>query len=103
MIEATTPTLTLTLPESVDLTLANELLVTFSQYETQITKTLDDNVSLIAKNIIGVTLSQEETLKFVPNRIVSVQVNWIVGDARLATTIGKIIVTPNLIPEVIET
>lgn len=103
MIEATTPTLTLTLPESVDLTIANELFVTFSQYETEITKTLGENVSLIAQNIIAVTLSQEETLVFVPNRSVSVQVNWIVGDARLATTIGKIIVTPNLIPEVIET
>lgn len=101
MIEATTPTLTLTLPDEINLENVDELYVTFSQYDKTLTKTLGENVVLISHNIIAVTLTQEETLEFVAARSVSVQVNWIINRARIATSIGYILVTPNLIPEVI--
>lgn len=102
MIQATTPTLTLTLPETIDLSTAQEVLVTFQQYETTLTKTLNDNVFLTSANVISVYLSQEETLMFIPNKIVNVQVNWIENSgARAATSIGQISMTSNLIPKVI--
>lgn len=102
MIQATTPTLTLTLPETIDLSTAKTVLVTFSQYNTTLTKSLGSDVWLSANNVISVYLSQEETLKFIPNKSASVQVNWITeNDVRVATSIGTINITSNLIPEVL--
>lgn len=103
MIQATTPTLTLTLPETVDLSTAQTILVTFEQYDTELTKTLNDGVEIGAtNNVLLVYLTQEETLLFVPNKAASVQVNWFDNGARIASEIGKVIITPNLIAEVIE-
>lgn len=101
MIEATTPTLTLTLPNNIDLTDADEIYVTFSQFDVALTKTLGEKVVLVSPNVIAVTLTQEETLKFVADRIVDVQVNMMINDVRIATEIGHVLITQNLIPEVI--
>lgn len=103
MIQATTPTLTLTLPKTIDLSTAQTILVTFEQYDTELTKTLNDGVEIGAtNNVLLVYLTQEETLMFIPKKIVNVQVNWFDNGARIASEIGKIQLTENLIAEVIE-
>lgn len=103
MIKATTPTITLTLPDNIDLTSADAIYVTFSQFDVTLTKTLGEDVELISPYVIAVTLTQEESLMFVAtNYPVNVQVNWMVNGTRIATEIGQLILSPNLIPEVIE-
>lgn len=102
MIQATTPTLTLTIPNTFDLSTAQLVLVSFSQYETTLTKELGDSMWLMESNVIAVTLSQEETLMFIPRKQVEVQVNWITENgARCATNRGALSFGKNLIPEVI--
>lgn len=102
MIRATTPTITLTLPDSVDLLTAKQVYVTFAQDEVVLTKTIETGVELIEFNVLAVYLSQEETLSFDSNKMVKVQVNWIdINNAREATRIKEIPVNPNLIPKVI--
>lgn len=99
MIVATTPILTLTLPNTIDLTTATEIYVTLSQGKNELTKT---DVTLQSANVITVLLSQEETLMFNPNGFANVQVNWITNTGRrIATKIKSIRINPNLIPEVL--
>lgn len=101
MIEATTPTITLRLPEEVNLQNATRLYVTFKQQSIVITKSLGDGIELPEPNVIAVTLSQEETLRFVPKFMVDIQVNWMVGSSRFATKVKRTNVLENLMPEVI--
>lgn len=107
MIRATTPTVILTLPETVDLTTADEIYVTFRQqraaipspvYTTELTKT---DVTLDGTHTIYVYLSQAETLAFTPNKPIEVQVNWLKDGVREATLISTLTISDNLIPEVI--
>lgn len=72
MIRATTPTVILTLPNTVDLSTAQEVYVTFSQsaasvlnpaVKTAVTKTLGPDVQLHNAYTIYAYLNQEETLK----------------------------------------
>lgn len=102
MIVATTPTLRLTLPDTIDLTEADQVYVTLAENKTVITKVLGDGMILADKNIIEVYLSQEDTLQFKNNSMANVQVNWTFGNSsRHATKIKRISISPNLIPEVI--
>lgn len=111
MIQATTPTVVLTLPETVDLTTAREIYVSFRQrsaplspepYSSVLTKTLGADVWLTGTHIINVYLSQAETLAFEPCKAVEVQVNWITaGGDREATLIETIKIFDNIIDSVI--
>lgn len=105
MINATTPTEVLYLPESIDLTAADEIYATFSQTALgktiAVTKTIGEGAQLVDAHTISVDFTQAETLQFVPRFPVEVQVNWIVGTRRYGTDIGTVSVKKNLIPEVI--
>ena len=102
MIQATTPTLTFTISDTIDLTDAQDVLITFNQRGTALTKHMGENMWLISPNVIALTLTQEETLIFTPGFPVEVQANWIdANDARFATIKANVPFIENLIPEVI--
>lgn len=108
MIQATTPTVILTLPNTVDLSTAQEVYVSFRQRSALaannvLTKTLGPSVWLADGHTINVYLTQTETLGFIPSRAIEVQVNWITNGTREATLIAYLNISNNLIPEVIET
>lgn len=113
MIRATTPTVILTLPTTVDLMTAQEVYVTFSQaapsiftpaVKNSITKTLGPDVQLHDGHTIYAYLNQAETLKFNAEADVGVQVNWITsGGDREATLIAYFRLSENLLPEVLPT
>ena len=97
----TTPTFTLTFSdETVDLTTANNVYVTFLSGNTKITKTGTD-LTITALSI-GVHLSQEETLSS-REGIVNIQANWTTADGnRVASEIASYTLTRQLLDEVIE-
>ena len=102
MYRGTTPTYIFTLPESVDMTQATDVYVTFAKTDTTIifTKTGDDLE--VAEHTVSVYLTQEETLSF-PNAKVAVQLNWLFPNGRRAcSNILYITARQNLINEVIE-
>lgn len=104
MIRATTPTLTLTIPTSIDLTLPKDIYVTFEQEDLSLTKIVDKNSDLdTSTNVISVFLSQAETLQFKPNSQALVQVNWVYENGNRGATKRKtIVIEPNLLDRVIE-
>lgn len=97
----TTPTITLTIDdETIDLTQATNVYVTFSRRGNIVTKTGTDLT--IDENTIEVTLSQAETLAF-SDGPVDVQANWTyAGGARCATEIAGLDLTRQLLERVIE-
>lgn len=101
MISGTTPTFQLKInDESVDLTTADNVYVTFASMGWSITKTGDDID--VSANQVDVYLSQQETLAF-PKGNVDVQINWTFDDGKRAcTTIASVKVTKNLIERVLE-
>jgi hypothetical protein len=102
MYRGTTPTYIFTLPESVDMTQATDVYVTFAKTDTTIilTKTGDDLE--VTEHTVSVYLTQEETLSF-PNAKVAVQLNWIYPpEKRACSNIIYIDAKRNLIDEVIE-
>lgn len=79
MFKGTTPTYTFTLPDTVDLSQAQKVYVTFSdRNETEVmTKTGEDIV--VNANTVAVYLSQRDTLSL-PDGQVVVQLNWLYQD-----------------------
>lgn len=76
----TTPTLTLTFrDETLDLTAANHVYVTFDGGGRTLTK-VDSELSVSARQI-GVFLTQEESLGFIEGQS-KVQANWTYSDGR---------------------
>lgn len=101
MIRGTTPTFQLTInDESIDLTTADNVYVTFADKGWSLTKTGSD-LDVTAQEV-DVYLSQEETLAF-PKGNIDVQINWTFDDGKRAcTTIASVKVTRNLIERVLE-
>ena len=104
MYRGTTPTYTFTVPNTVDLTEASEVHVTFSKTNEELIfdKTGDDIT--VTAHAVEVYLTQRETLSF-PNGEVLVQLNWIYtqGETRKRATTNKITIQAekNLIDEVL--
>ena len=103
MHKGITPTITLTLPETVDLSYSNNVYVTFVSGRKKITKTGGDLV--IDKNVIEVFLQQEETLSFTGGTV-NIQVNWTYRDGdtvkRAASDIASVVFESNLETGVLE-
>lgn len=76
MYRGTTPTYTFTLPETVDLTLASDVYVTFSKNNDQEIFTKTGSDIEVTEHTVEVYLTQEETLSF-PDGNIQVQLNWI--------------------------
>lgn len=99
--QATTPTFICTVPDTVDLTAAENVYFTISQFANTITKrgeSLD-----IDSHSVSVYLSQGDTVGISPSRPVELQLNWTYADgSRGMTKIVSVEVDRNLIPEVLE-
>lgn len=101
----TTPTYTFTLPETIDLTAAEKIIVTFAKSDyTKIMDKTGDDIDVSAHSV-SVYLTQEETLAF-PTSSILVQMNIMMVDGgvtkRIPTEIVRIPTCRNLIDEVIE-
>lgn len=100
MVQATTPTFVLTLPETVDLTEPIHFYFTIMQGNVRIEKADSDLV--IDGQTISVYLSQAETLTLTPG-MVKLQLNWTYANgSRACSNIVSVNVTENLLKEVVE-
>lgn len=98
MVQATTPTFILTLPESVDLSEAQNIYFTLKQDKKEIVKT---DLSIDGQNI-SVYLTQEETLPFTQG-YAFLQLNWTYADgSRACSKIVRVAVGNNLLKKVVE-
>lgn len=100
MVQGTTPTFILTLPNTVDLTAVSNLYFSLEQGSTKLQKT-GSSLSIDGQNI-SVYLTQAETLKFNTGRA-NLQLNWTYPDgSRACSNIVSVTVGLNLIKEVVE-
>ena len=97
----TTPQFTLTFDDAnLDLTLAQNVYVTFQCGQYLLTKTGND--LYIQPKQIGVKLSQAETGGFIPGNV-NIQANWTdLGGNRAASDISTFDITKQLLQEVVE-
>ena len=99
MVQATTPTFVLTLPNTVDLSLAENVYFSLKQGANSIVKTGDALV--IDGQTVSVYLSQEETLPFFGG-IARLQLNWTYDNgSRACSKIVSVPVGDNLLKEVL--
>ena len=105
MVRYTTPTFQLTLPETVDLTEASNVYVTFSKASGTVIYTKSGEDIEVSAHQVDVYLTQSETAVF-PTGAVRLQLNWTYqegGEAKRACSeIASVNVTPNLLNEVVE-
>lgn len=95
MVQGTTPTFTLILPNTVDLTEAEAFLFTVSQGSAIVEK--DENDMEITAHGVEVYLTQAETLKFQIYSDAKIQLNWVYSDgSRACTKVKTITVEENL-------
>lgn len=102
MYKGTTPTLTLTFDESINLSEAEHIVVTFAtDYHKVITEKADSELT-VEDNKIEITFTQAETLAMEPGPML-VQVNLLYSDGnRSASNIGQVEWLYNLKNEVMQ-
>lgn len=100
MVQATTPTFVLTLPDTVDLSQAANIYFSLRQKNVLIEKTGDDLT--VDGQTVSVYLSQEETLQIVSGAA-QIQLNWTYANgSRACSNIVSVQVSENLLKEVVE-
>lgn len=105
MYRATTPTITFNFPESIDMTQASDVKVTFKSTKDgyKLTKTADDLI--IEEHSISVFLDQDETLRFSLGSS-EAQINWLYSEGtvtkRACSNIVPLTIKENLLNEVWE-
>ena len=100
MVQATTPTFILTLPDTVDLSQAVNIYFSFRQKNVIIEKSGDDLT--VDGQTVSVYLSQAETLHLVSGAA-QIQLNWTYANgSRACSNIVLVQVTENLLKEVVE-
>lgn len=100
MVQATTPTFVLTLPQTVDLSEAENVYFTLRQGSVEISKTGDELT--IDGQTVSVYLTQAETLGISVGQA-RLQLNWTYANGgRACTNIAHVAVTENLLKEVVE-
>ena len=98
--QATTPTFICTVPNSVDLTAAQNVYFTMMQLMRKITKS--GTALTVDPHSVSVYLDQSETVGFSPSFPVELQLNWTYEDgSRGMTKIVTVTVDRNLVPEVL--
>lgn len=99
MVQATTPTFVLTLPDTVDLSQAANIYFTLKQGNVTVEKTTDDLV--LDGQTISVYLEQSETLLIEAGRA-QLQLNWTYANgARACSDIVSVPVSENLLKRVV--
>ena len=100
MVQATTPTFVLTLPQDIDLGEAAHVYFTLRQNGATIEKS--DTDLTIDANEVEIYLSQEETLKLSIGAA-RLQLNWTYANgSRACSTIATVTVDENLLKAVVE-
>ena len=100
MVQATTPTFVLTLPQTVNLSEAANVYFTISQGRNILTKTGDGLE--INTNQVSVYLTQAETIAFSVG-MAEIQLNWTYPNGtRACTNVVSVNVDKNLLRRVIE-
>lgn len=99
MVQATTPTFVLTLPNTVDLTQPSHFYFTLRQGHVKIEK--EDSDLVIDGQTVSVYLTQAETLTLMAGAA-KIQLNWTYPNgSRAASEIVSVNVTENLLKEVV--
>lgn len=100
MTQATTPTFILTLPNSVDLSQAENVYFTLRQNNVSIQKSTND--LMIEGQTVSVFLSQIDTLQLTAGTA-QMQLNWTYENGgRACSNIVSVNVTENLLKAVVE-
>lgn len=100
MVQATTPTFLLTLPDTVDVSIINNMVFTIVSGNVSVSKSGED--LKVEGNTVSVYLSQEDTLKL-PVGVAQLQLNWTYENgSRACSTIVNVRVDNNLYKEVME-
>lgn len=100
MVQATTPTFVLNIPDTVDLTQAANVYFALKQGCVLIEKETDELT--IEPHTVYVALSQAETLRLATG-LARIQLNWTYEDGtRACTNIVTVNVLQNLMMEVLE-
>lgn len=100
MVQGTTPTFILTLPNDIDLGEAAHVYFTLRQKGTMIEK--QDTELTIDENEVSVYLSQEETLSLAVGAAL-LQLNWTYANgARVCSEIASVSISENLLKAVVE-
>lgn len=100
MYQGTTPTFTLTLPNTIDLEEASHVYFTMRQGSAIVT--IDQSDMDIEGNIAVVYLSQFNTIPLNRSTDAEIQLNWTYSDgSRACTDIVKIPISENLLKEVL--
>lgn len=101
MRRGSTSATTLTVPESLDLTAAKTVYVTFAQGSKLLTKKTGDPGLEIEAHVCRVRMTQQETLDF-PVGPVEIQLRWLMPDGTAdGTEVAKVYNKGVLLPEVI--
>ena len=105
MIRGTTPTLTLTIPDSTDLDLTQVEAVYVTLHKLEKTVTIRGDALTVEPHAVKLRLSQEESLSFFVGTV-EVQLNWLyrAGDGALcrgATKVQTVNIDKQLLLEVI--
>lgn len=97
----TTPTITVTLPEKIDLTAAAHVYGTVRQEKVKIRK--DVTGEALTAHSASFSLTQEETLQLKQGFAAKMQLNWTYSDGkRGATKAVEVLVEENVEDEVLE-
>ena len=100
MVQATTPTFTLTLPNTIDLSEAEHIVFSLEQDFVSVHK--DESDMTINENVVTVSLNQDDTVSL-SKGFAKIQLNWTYDDGtRAATKVKTVDVSENLFRDVIE-
>ena len=95
MVQGTTPTFTLTLPNTIDLEEAAHVYFTMRQGSAIVTK--DESDMDISANVAEVYLSQSDIVRFSRSTDAEIQLNWTYSDgSRACSEVKTIVVGENL-------
>lgn len=101
MRRGSTSATTLTVPESLDLTAAKAVYVTFAQGSKLLTKKTGDPGLEIEAHVCRVRMTQQETLDFFVGPV-EIQLRWLMPDGTAdGTEVAKVYNKGVLLPEVI--
>ncbi len=101
MRRGSTSATTLTVPESLDLTAAKAVYVTFAQGSKLLTKKSGDPGLEIEAHTVRVRMTQQETLDFSVGPV-EIQLRWLMPDGTAdGTEVAKVYNKGVLLPEVI--
>lgn len=90
MLRGTTPTVTLTLPEDIDLSGATVAYMSFGQAGKDLFDVAIANLTLVA-NTASATLTQAQTLMLEAGRMTQIQLRWLDSGVAYGT---KIVTVP---------